>query len=249
MRHLELAYGDALSEIERSRIVREVFQTIGMNALEAFNSAAWSDDDFRARVEFIGGEHAEAALAPGKGSIYMTGHFGNWELMPMSYLAHSGLSVGAIMQRTRVPELDALIRKLRGGPGTTIFMADDPGIRFVRMLKKGGVLSMLADQDSKKVNSTHVTFFGRPARTPTGGPFLARKTGASILPLFIHRRSDDPTRHVFRFHPPIFPDASLSEEEDVRRMLQIYTSALEQEVREHPGQWMWLHERWRHQPK
>jgi KDO2-lipid IV(A) lauroyltransferase len=249
LRHLEMAFGHELSAEDRERIAREVFQSIGMNTIEAMNSMAWTDGDYRARVDFEGLEHAEAALTPGKGSIYMTAHFGNWELMPQSYLAKTGIAVGVIMQDTRIPKLTELIRSMRANKGNIIFSANDSAIRYLRALRKGGVIAMLADQDTKKQSGTHVKFFGLPALTPTGGPFLAKKSGASILPLFIRRRRDDPTRHVFRCHPPIFSDPALSDEEDVHRMLQAYTSILEQEVRENPGQWVWMHERWRHQPK
>lgn len=248
LRHLEMAFGLALSSADRRRTARQVFETLGMNALEAFNSSSWSNEEFLRYVEFEGLEHAEAALAPGKGSLYITAHFGNWELMPMAYLARTGVPVGVIMQDTRIPQLTELIKQLRGGRGNAIFSANDSALRYLRVLKRGGVISMLADQDSKKLSGIHVNFFGRPALTPSGGPFLARKSGASILPLFIRRRADDPELHVFRIHPPIFPDLSLEEEADVRRMLQAYTSILEQEIRENPGQWVWMHERWRHQP-
>ncbi len=107
---------------------------------------------------------------------------------------------------------------------------------------------MLGDVDSKHLPSVHVDFFRHPARTPVGPAFLARKTGASILPLFMRRRTDDPRHHVFRFHPPIFPDASLSEEDDIERMLRAFNECLEAEIVENPGQWAWMHRRWRHPP-
>ncbi len=94
---------------------------------------------------------------------------------------------------------------------------------------------MLGDVDSKHLPSVHVDFFRHPARTPVGPAFLARKTGASILPLFMRRRTDDPRHHVFRFHPPIFPDASLSEEDDIERMLRAFNECLEAEIVENPG--------------
>jgi len=247
--NLEAAFDRELTDSQRRDFTRQVFQSLAMGVLETLNATTWSKEDYLDAVQFEGDEHWKAALAPGKGSLFLTGHFGNWELMPPAFYHHSGIVAGAVMRDFRNAALTRRVRAIRGFHGNPIFSTEAPAVGLVRMIKKGGVISMLGDQDTQHVRAIHVDFFGRPALTPLGPAYLARRTGASILPLFIRRRRDDPRRHLFRFHPPIFPDPSLPEDQDVRRMLQAFTDALEQEVRSEPGQWVWIHERWRHQPK
>lgn len=94
-----------------------------------------------------------------------------------------------------------------------------------------------------------VEFFGRPARTPVGPAYLARRTGASLLPLFLAREGWNSGHYVLRCHPPIVPDAQLDEEQDIHRMLQALTRHLEEQIRLLPGQWNWMYPRWRHDPR
>jgi KDO2-lipid IV(A) lauroyltransferase len=82
-----------------------------------------------------------------------------------------------------------------------------------------------------------------------GPALLARKTGAPLLPAFVRRLPEDPTHHVLQCHPAILPDPALDEATDLLRMTQAFTDLLEAEIRADPGQWMWMHERWKHRPK
>jgi KDO2-lipid IV(A) lauroyltransferase len=106
---------------------------------------------------------------------------------------------------------------------------------------------MLADQDTLKVRGTFVEFFERPAFTALGPAFLARKTSAPILPVFLRRRSEDPTLHRLIVRQPIERNLALEEEEDIHRMLQLLTDEIEREIRRDPRAWVWMHDRWRQQ--
>lgn len=220
-----------------------------MTITEAFNSASWPEDYFRRAVAMEAKEYWNEATAPGKGVILVTAHFGNWELMPPGFLNGTGVAAGIIMRAMRAPGVTELVRAMRGRRGNPIYLSSEPAIGLMRQLKRGGVISLLADQDTLRLRGTHVDFFDRPALTPVAPAFLARKTGASMLPIFIHRCEDNPKRHVMRVHPPIFSDSESDEDGDIRRMLQEYTARLEGEVRERPGHWAWMHERWKHAPE
>jgi KDO2-lipid IV(A) lauroyltransferase len=119
---------------------------------------------------------------------------------------------------------------------------------MVRHLRSGGVLAMIADQDSTRSRGIFVDFFGRPAYTPAGPAYLARRTGIPMLPLVIVREPDDPRLHKILIDEPIRPDPQLDEETDVQRMTQAYTRVMEGWIRQYPSQWVWVHDRWRHQP-
>lgn len=246
--NLELALGKQATPAERAAIGRQAFQSAGMMALETIHSLKWSPEYFRAAVRVNGVENWKTASAPGRGVVFVTAHLGNWELIPPSFFYFSGVAAGVMMRTSRNPLANAMILRTRASHGNPVFTEASPPMAYFKMLRKGGVLGLLADQDTKRLKGTFIDFFGRPAMTPVGPAFLARKAGAAFLPGFVVRDGADPARHELRLLPPLFPDPALDEETDIQRMLQYYSSALEQEVRAHPGQWVWMHERWKRQP-
>ena len=98
---------------------------------------------------------------------------------------------------------------------------------------------MLIDQDTK-VEGVWVPFFGRPAFTPVGAAKIALKQRAAVVPVFIERLPDG--EHLARYHPPLdLPD-------DPQAATALMTAKIEEQIRRHPEQWVWMHRRWRRQP-
>src|SRR5690606_6319177 len=94
-----------------------------------------------------------------------------------------------------------------------------------------------------KVKKVFVNFFGRPAATPVGAAVLALKTGAAVVPTYIYL-GDDGLQHM-HILPRIPMTVTGNEEEDVRNNTQVMTNFIEDVVRQHPDQWVWMHRRWR----
>lgn len=248
-RNLELVLGENAPAAERESIGRQAFESAAMTAIETIHALHWTPERFKEAIALRGDEHWRAAFAPGRGVVMVTAHLGNWELTPPAFYYYSGIAVGVMMRSSRNPFVNEMILRTRASRGNPVFTEDSPPISYFKILRKGGALGLLADQDTRRLKGMFVEFFGRPAITPIGPAFLARKTGAAFIPAFITRLDADPTRHDFRFLAPMFPDPALSEDDDIRRMLQYYSTALEEAVRAAPGQWMWMHERWKRQPK
>jgi KDO2-lipid IV(A) lauroyltransferase len=91
-----------------------------------------------------------------------------------------------------------------------------------------------------------VEFFGKLASTPVGVTVLALKTGAAIVPTYVHLGKD------WKQHMQILPEISLSvsgdEERDIQENTQMLTDLIENVIRKHPEQWVWMHERWKTRP-
>lgn len=247
-KNLEEAFGSELTPAQRKAIEQGAFEHLGMLAFEAAHSANWSAEEFLEKVAFEGDEHWRAALEHGRGLIFVTAHMGNWELMHPAFFCHSGVVTGIISRDVTNPELNPRISAFRGRMGNPVYSNEQSAVGYLRLLRRGGVLAMLADQDSKRIRCEYVRFFEQPVSTPVGPGFLSRKCGAPIVPVYIRRLTSDPTRHRIRFYPPIYPDVQLDEETDAWRMIQEASECLEQEIRETPEQWVWIHDRWRRRP-
>jgi KDO2-lipid IV(A) lauroyltransferase len=248
-RNLVLALGPDIDDADREHIEKGVFESLLMLAFEAGQSSNWTREDYLCKFEIADAKHAEDALAHGRGVIFVSGHYGNWELLHPAYSCFSGIAPAVVSRDVTNPALNEKLAEFRGRMGSHIFSTDQSAVRYLKLLRKGGALAIMVDQDSKRVRCEFVRFFGRPASTPIGPGFLAKKCGAPIVPVFLRRMTDDPTRHRMKFYPPIFPDSDLDEETDAWRMIQDVTECLEEEIREAPEQWVWIHDRWKRQPR
>jgi KDO2-lipid IV(A) lauroyltransferase len=237
--HLALAFPD-LPEAERRRIARAAFLSQGMNAAELLHLLRRDADGMLPHLEVQGWENVEAARATRRPILILTGHCGNWELMAIP-LRCGGLPPAAIARPLDDPQLQDLVVQVRRTLGTTTIARGTRGAarQILEVLRSGGAIAMLIDQDTK-VDGVWVSFFGRPAFTPVGPAELAIKQDMRVVPSFIERRPDG--GHLIRFLPVL--DLPADPREATARM----TAAIEQQVRRCPEQWVWWHKRWRRQP-
>jgi len=243
--HLALALPE-LSAAARRTLGRDCFRHQGMNLAECLyllgaDRADRADcAEIARRVEVQGWEQIERARQSGRPLVLITGHCGNWELLGAA-LNCRGLGMAVVARSLDDARLQRLLAGLRGRFGTATIERGSEGAarQILTLLRRGGVLGMLIDQDTK-VDGVWVPFFGRPAFTPVGAAKIALRQGASVIPTFVERRADG--SHLVTIHPP------LALPEDAEGATAVMTRAIEEQVRRHPEQWVWMHRRWRRQP-
>jgi KDO2-lipid IV(A) lauroyltransferase len=194
-------------------------------------------------VHARGLEHLQEAQARGQGVILVTAHYGNWELMA-AMLADRGLPITVIARDSQEPFTASLINRARASHGIVVLERDDARA-MLRALRANCVLGILPDQHAAD-NAIIVDFLGRPAATAVGVATLAARTGAPVVPSFCRRRPDGTFEALF--YPPLPLVQSGDREADVRTNTILVNQALEEQIRAHPEQWLWLHRRWKVDP-
>lgn len=186
----------------------------------------------------------DAALARGKGVVFVTGHVGNWEVLAR-HVARSGYPCAVIGREASDPHTTQLIARFRSEGKLRVIWRGSKGAAkdMLRTLRGNGVLGLLIDQDTK-VQSVWVPFFGHLAKTPRAAAELALKTGAVPLLGFAIREASG--RFVISMRevplPPGEGDAA------VTALTAELTLGIEAQIRAHPEQWVWMHERWKSPP-
>jgi KDO2-lipid IV(A) lauroyltransferase len=144
------------------------------------------------------------------------------------------------------PLASRMQNRLRAAGGIEIVKQGPLVARGVlRALRRGHLVGILPDQNAGR-HGVFVDFLGKPASTFKGPAFFAWKANVPIVQGYV-RRMPDGTHHAV-VEPPIFPDPNAGEEEEVRRLTQLYTKDLERWVRAHPENYYWVHRRWKTQP-
>lgn len=225
--------------------VRGVFTGLGMNLTELLWVAA-RPARLEERVVYDGLEHLRAARGMGKGVLVITGHLGSWEMLAAA-MVHAGLPLTTIAREAADGGVNAFLLGLRSRLGVRTSLRGSGGAArsILRTLRDGDLLGALIDQDIR-AEGTFVEFFGRPAFTPTGPVALALRAGAPVVLCCTWRRPDG--RHQARFEPAVILEPGPDRAETIRSYTARFTRWIEERIREHPEQWVWIHRRWRRRP-
>jgi Kdo2-lipid IVA lauroyltransferase/acyltransferase len=245
LQHIDLALGDSFPVAARRRIVRAAFRNMARCFCEVakFDAIRERLDEY---VNVEGWEHLQEVLAEKRGAIAITGHVGNWELLA-AYCALKGVPVAAIARRIYEPRINQLLVDSRQRNGVQTILRESPTASrdMLRVLRSGGILALLIDQDTR-VPSVSVPFFGRMARTPAAAAALALRRELPVLPVFAQRRPGG--GHRLTFLPPIRPTSTGDRRRDVAALTTIFNQILEERIVSNPAEWVWWHRRWRHPP-
>ena len=198
-------------------------------------------------IVYDGFENYERAFARGKGVLFLTAHFGGWELSAFSHSMY-GHWMHVVMRPMDNVYLDRLIREYRTMHGNTTVDKDDFVRGLLAAMKKGEVVGILMDTNMTPPQGIFVDFFGIPACTASGLARIALRTDAAVVPTFTIW---DPAlrKYRLRFDPAVELIRSDDNEADIVANTQKFTGIIEDYVRKYPDQWLWIHRRWKTRPE
>lgn len=230
----------ALPEADHRRVVDEVFDSIGRVLLALAKAPRITGANVNEWIRCEGLEHFKRAQARGRGVLVATAHLGNWEL---SAYAHALMSapMHVVVRPLDNSLMDRLIARRRTLSGNHIIEKKDFARGILKALAANEAVGILIDQNASLEQGVFVDFFGVPACAGVGFAKIAARSGAAVVPGYA-LWSEAERRHVLRFYPEIAITGDAAE--DTRRLHE----HLESVVRENPGQWLWIHRRWKTRP-
>lgn len=224
--------------------VRKVFEHLGLVAVESLRIRKMLAKGIEQFVEKPDMSEVDKIISEGKGLIVATAHIGNWEVAghATSVMITPLSSVARPLDNPLVEEYVDRMRRLSG----QVIIGKRGAVRdMVRVLRSGGAVVILMDQDARK-RGVFVDFFGRPASTWPSAAALSLKLGCPIVIGFARRIGR--FRYKLIVDEMFLPDPTGDREADVHQLTQRITSRIEKRIRECPEQWFWVHRRWKTQP-
>jgi len=233
----------ALPELDaarRTQVVDGVFRSIGRVLLTFARFPSFDRANIGKFIRCEGEEHVEAAFRRGRGVLFATAHMGNWELSAFAHALYRA-PMRFVVRPLDNPYIDRLVERRRALSGNRPIFKRDFARSILKALAANEAVGILMDQNDAADSGVFVDFFGVPACASTGLAKLAAHSGAAVIPGFA-LWSEAERRFVLRFYPPvaITGDAAC----DTRAI----NAQLEEVVRAHPDQWLWVHRRWRTRP-
>ncbi len=244
--NLRFAFGEEMSEEEIVDLARRSYAQLGGTLLEFASLSRMTQRELVDEVEIEGMEYLEEALEKsGKGAMLVTGHYGNWELFGAAFVAR-GKGTTFLVKEQSNPLASKMQNKLRAMGGIEVVKQGPLVARGVlKALRRGHLVGILPDQDARR-HGVFVNFLGRPASTFKGPAFFSWRENVPIVQGYIRRLPDG--RHLAVAEKPIWPNPDAPEEEEVKRLTQLFTNDLEKWIRAYPENYYWVHRRWKTQP-
>lgn len=226
-----------------ARTARQSFREFAKYVFEIMRFPRLSPDDFHDLVEFEGMGNLEDALAHGKGTIFVSCHFGNFEL--------GGARIASDVRPLNVVADDLASQRLfehlighRADKGIRIISPNGAAKSVLGSLRRNELVGLMMDLGPRAAafDSVDVRFCGLPTRFPTVAANLARVSGAPIIVGVVVRRHGRPFLGII--NEPIFVHRTKRAVEDIQRATQRVVTQLEHFVTSCPEQWYIFRPMW-----
>lgn len=231
---------------ERRRVIRKMVRNIGWMAAEFSQFPRYRRETIERIVVLDGFENFAAAERQGKGVLFLTGHTGAWELAPFAHALY-GHPLHFLVRPLDNSRVDALVNRYRCLAGNRPIEKNRAARAMLSILRSGGTVGILIDQNTSLEEGVFVDFFGVPACTTTGLARVALHTDAPVVPGFIYW-DERMRKYRLRFEPAVELIRTGDPERDIVENTARFTKVVENYIREHPDQWLWVHKRWKTRP-
>ncbi len=180
MRNLAMVFPEK-SLAERRRILRGVFTSLGRQLAELCQFPKYTPENVDQVVIYDGLENYERAYAKGKGVLFLTAHFGGWELSAFTHSLH-GHWLNVVMRPMDNEYLDGMLQGYRTMHGNKTVNKDDFVRGLLAAMRAGETVGILMDTNMTPPQGVFVDFFGIPACTASGLARIALRTDAAVVP-------------------------------------------------------------------
>jgi KDO2-lipid IV(A) lauroyltransferase len=252
MGNLNLAFGKEKTPQEIEDLARKVYRNTGILFLEIARNFTTDADQMRRELETPPEEleKIKAIHDRGQGMVVVSAHVANWELFAMGMACH-GCPVAIVAKKMSSPAAQELLEQRRVRTGVTIIYPGGVLERMGECLREGKMVGFMVDQHINGARGLRANFFGTPAASIRGLANLIKETGAPVVPICAFRLPNGKhTIKVFDEVPYIkVTDLPEGSEEQIAREewvnTQNYQNVIEDLIRTHPEQWLWIHRRWK----
>jgi KDO2-lipid IV(A) lauroyltransferase len=246
MRNLQMAFPH-LSDVERGQILQASFRNLGRLLVEFTHFPQLRKDNISRLVSHDGLENYLEGLRRGRGVIFMTAHFGAWEL---SSFAHAlfGYPLKFLVRPIDNERVENLISAYRTASGNAPIQRRSATRDVLKALRRNEAVGILFDQNTTLSEGVFAEFFGIPAATTPSIALFALRTGAAVIPGFLIWE-ENLGKHRLRLDPPVQLIETGDVDRDVLENTKLFNRILEGYIRQYPDQWLWIHRRWKTRPE
>lgn len=239
--------GVSRSDPRAKRLARRSWRNYGRYVSDFFYLPNATFDELVARMKDVTPPpgafgYIDEALAPGKGALIVSFHFGAWDVAAVMVRRH--VPIDLVVESFDDPRMDKLVMEQRGKLGMGLIPIEKTPRRILRALQENRVVAVAVDKPVPPDQGVPITFFGKTCYVPGGVAQLALKSGATILPGYCRYDKNYSETYYVGALPPIFPERTGDKRADAIRLTQRMFDAMEDVIRQYPDQWEMFRQFW-----
>ena len=240
--NLRVIFPQTLTWWQRHGVVLAAYQNFARTFADLFWVKNVSPASWQKHFTLHLSPGAEAYIQSGRGSVWVTPHYGNFELASIVW-GYLDMRFTIVAQDFKNPALTHVFSEARSVTGHRIIPQENAMIRLLKILIKGGRVAFLTDLSVKPDKAAEaITSFGRKACVTKIHIAMARRLGLPVQPA-VCRPLPDGRYEVVAFEP-----IEIGAEETDNAATQRVWDVFEKEIRQHPSSWMWMYKHWRYKP-
>ena len=232
-----------LNENEIKNITEFMWKNYGFTFAEYLYLDKFRHNKFpKPQIKIFGKKVLENLVKSNKPAVFISGHFGNFELMAME-LEKNNVNLGAIYRPLNNFFLNPFMVSLRKKYicKKQIQKGKAGAREVIELMKKNYSIALMVDQ--RLGESERYPFFNKPAHTTTLPAQLALKFGCEIIPVYIERNLDN--TFDINIYSPLKINRTDNFQEDKNRITVEINRIIEKMILKNPKQWIWTHNRWK----
>jgi KDO2-lipid IV(A) lauroyltransferase len=242
--NLKLAFKDRLTQQDRDNIGVRVFYNLLQTIIGFMRRESRSREEILKDIEFKNSHILQTAIDNREKVIFITGHYSNWELLPLSVSAKFGINIVGVGRKLDSELMDRVLIKNREKFGIEMVYRKGGLKGIIKALKGGKAVGLLLDQHlGAKQGGVEIDFFNHKALHSPSASILARNLQATLIPVFIS--TDNYKKYTITFYNPLPTIKTEDKEQDIIDMTQAQAKITEDVIREKPEEWFWVHKRWK----
>lgn len=247
--NISVVYGRRLDHRASEYLGRQSCQNLAMGILDFLKlNAIANSENYHKYIEIKGFSNITKSVERGKGTIVVSAHFGN--IFLLKYACYLNIPApGVIIRKIDNPHLERYVSSILRAHDAILIRPTGALKRMRQLLLQNGIAVTLADHKAggnPRRGGRHgvvADFFGIPSQTHITAPLLARRTGATIVPVFVIRRG--PGKYTIEVNKPLKRVHIADEAAEIRQNTRKLNQVFEEYIERYPEHWFWLHRRWK----
>ena len=236
LKNLEIAFPEK-SEKERIKIAKEFYKKFVFYMASIIEILDVSLDELK-QIEVRGEENLLKAKNSNKPIVFMTAHFGNWEIVPKIIGGVYEIPMVVLMREFDNPKIGEFFKKSRNSFNISTLNKKSSAREIIKALKKGKAVGILIDQHSTNKTAIDVEFLGQKVKFNRAISTLAKKFGVVVVPLFTYEENG-------KDYLKILEPKEFSENDRIESFTQWQANIIENMIKTHPSEYYWFHKRFK----
>ena len=235
LRNLEIAFPEK-SQKERLKIAKEFYRKFIYYMADIIENLDISKDELKNKTTIINEKYIREGLLQNRPIVFMTAHFGNWEVVPKVIGAFYTPMV-VLMREFDNPKIGEFFKKSRNSFNITTLNKKSSAREIIKAFKSGKSLGILIDQHSTSKTAIDVEFLGQKVRFNRAVSTLSKKFNAIVIPMFSY--SEKGEYFIEFLEPKEFGNNT------IESFTQWQADIITDMIRKHPSEYYWFHKRFK----